>query len=102
MKIPMYVLLVMLLISQVWAGTVNVQNYGATGNGVTDDTAAINLGISAIPASGGMLYFPCGTYVVSHSLTPILTSNVTVAGPSTNCVTLKASGSASFIVLQMG
>src|ERR1700730_5884187 len=82
--------------------TINVQNYGATGNGVTDDTVAINLGIAAIPATGAILYFPCGSYVVSNSLTKIVTSNVTVTGPSTDCVTLKASGSGSFVVLQMG
>ena len=55
-------------------GTVNVYNvqnsaYGATGNGVTDDAAAIQLAIDAIKvAGGGTLYFPTGVYLVNTSL----------------------------------
>ena len=37
---------------------VNVKNYGALGDGVTDDTTAINNAIAA----GGTIYFPAGTY----------------------------------------
>ncbi len=43
----------------------NVRDYGATGNGVTDDTAAINLAIAAVPSTGGTVVFPRGTYLVS-------------------------------------
>lgn len=41
----------------------NVRNpdFGAAGDGVTNDTAAINAAISAVPA-GGTLVFPPGTY----------------------------------------
>lgn len=41
----------------------SVRNYGATGNGVTNDTAAVQAAIDAIPASGGTVYFPAGTYL---------------------------------------
>jgi len=41
---------------------VNVQDYGAKGDGVTDDTTAIR---AALAASAGRYYFPAGTYVVS-------------------------------------
>jgi Pectate lyase superfamily protein len=41
---------------------VNVTDYGATGDGTTDDTAAINTALAAVPASGGGLYFPSGNY----------------------------------------
>lgn len=41
---------------------VNVVTYGATGDGVTNDTAAIQ---AAINASNGILYFPPGTYIVT-------------------------------------
>ena len=41
---------------------VNVLDYGATGNGTTDDTAAIQ---AAITAATGTILFPPGTYRVS-------------------------------------
>ena len=42
------------------------QDYGAVGNGTTDDTAAINSAISAVQAAGGgSLYFPPATYAVT-------------------------------------
>lgn len=42
----------------------DVRNYGATGDGRTVDTPAINKAIEAIAAGGGgTLFFPAGTYV---------------------------------------
>ena len=50
----------------------NVRDYGATGDGRTDDTAAITEAISAAgPASaptGNTVYFPAGKYLVTSSL----------------------------------
>ncbi|TFK54506.1 exo-beta-1,3-glucanase [Heliocybe sulcata] len=57
----------------------NVKNFGAKGDGVTDDTAAINNAISSGNRCGGgscasstispaVVYFPKGTYVVSAPL----------------------------------
>jgi signal transduction histidine kinase len=47
----------------------NVKDYGAIGNGVADDTAAIQAAITAIGATtGGTIYFPQGTYLVSTTL----------------------------------
>ena len=40
----------------------NVQNYGAVGDGVTDDTSAIDSTIAAAAAAGGLVFFPVGTY----------------------------------------
>lgn len=42
----------------------NVKSYGATGDGVTDDTDAIQAAI----ATGKLVFFPQGTYMVSESL----------------------------------
>jgi hypothetical protein len=44
---------------------VNVLDYGATGDGTTDDTNAILLAIAAMPSNGGALFFPAGTYIVN-------------------------------------
>lgn len=48
----------------------NVKDYGAQGDGATDDTAAIQAAINAVPASGGCVYFPKGAYITSAPLTP--------------------------------
>jgi polygalacturonase len=45
-------------------GFYNVRHYGATGDGKTVDTPAINRAIEAVAAAGGgTLLFPAGTYV---------------------------------------
>jgi Glycosyl hydrolases family 28 len=45
-------------------GVFNVKNYGATGDGLTLDTPAINLAIQACKqAGGGLVVFPTGRYV---------------------------------------
>lgn len=52
--------------------------YGATGNGTTDDTAAIQAAINAAAAAGGgsVVYFPEGTYKVTPSGTPAIALNM--------------------------
>lgn len=47
-------------------GVYNVREYGATGDGSTDDTAAIQAAINA--ASGKIIYLPPGTYIFSADL----------------------------------
>lgn len=44
---------------------VNVKDYGATGDGATDDSAAIAAALTA--AGGKAVYFPSGTYVVASA-----------------------------------
>lgn len=44
---------------------IDVTVYGAIGDGVADDTAAIQAAWNAMPSSGGTLYFPPGTYKCS-------------------------------------
>jgi hypothetical protein len=57
----------------------SVKQFGATGNGVTDDTAAIQAAINAVEAAGGGLVFiPAGVYIISASLN--LRANVLVQG----------------------
>ena len=46
----------------------NVMDYGATGNGTTDDTGAISSALTAASKAGGVVYFPAGTYLISSAL----------------------------------
>jgi hypothetical protein len=57
----------------------DVKSYGAGGDGVTDDTGAIQSALGAIPAVGGVLYFPAGRYKYSGSPL-VLSKPITVMG----------------------
>lgn len=47
----------------------NVKWYGAAGDDSTDDSAAIEKAIADVPASGGKVYFPAGTYRCNLDIT---------------------------------
>jgi hypothetical protein len=49
---------------------IDVKNdFGAAGNGTTDDTAAIQSAINAAPSAGAIIFFPRGSYRVTSTLT---------------------------------
>lgn len=60
------------------AVTVSVKTSGAKGDGVTDDTAAIQAAANAILASGSILLFPPGVYVLNTTI--LVPSNTLVLG----------------------
>lgn len=47
-----------------FADTVNVKDFGAVGDGVTDDTASFNLAIAAA-SEGGTVKAPAGNYIIT-------------------------------------
>lgn len=57
----------------------NVLVAGARGNGVTDDVTAIQAAINSLPATGGTVYFPRGTYRIT-SMVEITKDNVQLIG----------------------
>ncbi|HEV2679515.1 MAG TPA: glycosyl hydrolase family 28-related protein, partial [Rhodanobacter sp.] len=83
----------------------NVKAFGAIGDGIIDDTAAIKTAIGSLQQSneyrGGVLYFPAGRYICSSTLTfsgysPSPTSspvhNIIVRGDGPQCTFIDFSG----------
>jgi hypothetical protein len=83
--------------------TVSVLDFGAVGDGTTDDTVAINNAIIAVNAAGGgTVFFPEGTYLVTdvgNNVAISLLSNVTLNGDGINAtiIKLKNNGNAHVI-----
>ena len=73
----------------------NVKAYGAIGNGVANDTAAIQAAITAAyTAGGGEVFLPPGTYLITSL---ILRQYVSLRGVGPRSVTLDAQGSGAAI-----
>jgi Pectate lyase superfamily protein len=47
-------------------GVYNAKHFGAVGNGVTNDTVAIQAAIDAAAIAGGLVYYPPGIYSVTN------------------------------------
>jgi len=62
-------------LSDRFADVVNVKDFGAEGDGVTDDTTAIQAAID----NGGSIFIPVGTYKITTALT-ISDSNLVISG----------------------
>jgi len=43
--------------------------FNAKGDGITDDTAAIQAAVDALPTAGGTIVIPAGSYVISNNIT---------------------------------
>lgn len=59
---------------------VSVKDFGAVGDGVTDDSAAIRAAVAAVTATGGSVYLPAGAYKVTAATGD--TSNTAIYVPS--------------------
>ncbi|TFB85846.1 hypothetical protein E3O44_12655 [Cryobacterium algoricola] len=58
---------------------VNVKDFGAYGDGITDDTAAIQAAINSL-TMGGCVTIPAGTYIVDPAVSINLVSDTTIEG----------------------
>ena len=61
---------------------VSVKDFGAVGDGVTDDTAAIQSAINTIGASKA-IYFPAGTYKITSTIN-LLVAGISLVGDGDN------------------
>ena len=55
--------------SMIANAAINVKDYGAVGDGTTDDTAAIQSAITAASTSHSQVYLPAGKYKITSTLT---------------------------------
>ena len=74
--------------------SVSVKDFGAVGDGVTDDTAAINLAIVA----GRNIWFPAGTYLINTSILVSSKNNVRLQGAGMNVSIIKCAAATTFSV----
>lgn len=58
------------------------EDFGAVGDGVTDDTNSIRSALDAVPTNGGTVFFPSGTYLISSTLTISRRMRIVGAGRS--------------------
>jgi hypothetical protein len=72
------------------ASPVSVRTFGAKGDGVTDDTAAIQAAINSLSPGGGTVHLPRGTYYLASALTAA--SNVNIVGAGKRATTLNIAG----------
>ena len=73
----------------------SVKEFGAKGDGLADDRDAITRAVAALSPRGGVLSFPCGTYVTrspSALVTVTDRNSVTIQGAGAPCTTLQQAG----------
>lgn len=93
---------------------VSVKDYGAVGNGIADDTVAIQAAINRVIALlGGRVFFPAGNYITSSALAVTGSAPVVLVGVSrdrsviqganatANLITITGSGSSVVTDLQL-
>lgn len=75
----------------------NVKSYGAVGDGVADDRAAIQAAIAAcIATGGGIVFFPKGTYRVTGTVT--YSNHVVLAGAGTGATAIVGASLATAVI----
>lgn len=81
------------------SGITSVTAYGATGDGSTDDTTAIQDAIDAVAAAGGgTVFLPAGTYIVTGLTIPVDAPVILRgAGPDSTFIKLANSADANVI-----
>jgi hypothetical protein len=80
---------------------VSVKDFGAKGDGLTDDTEAINRALyeiycrNSIISSRKVLYFPSGTYIVSDGIN--VPTNAILRGEGANNTIIKQTADSSYV-----
>ena len=61
-------------------GWINVKDHGASGDGSTNDTNAVVAALQALPAAGGVVYFPPGKYLLTRRIDTPTDRHVSLRG----------------------
>lgn len=80
-----------------FAEVVNVKDFGAVGDGTTNDTTAIQAAITAASSVGDVVFFPNGTYLISSTLT-ISVNRILLVGQGRDNTTIKTSTASIVLV----
>ncbi|WP_305782735.1 glycoside hydrolase family 55 protein [Symbioplanes lichenis] len=75
----------------------NVRDYGATGDGKSDDTKSLQKALDAAAGTGGIVFFPPGTYVTGRLILP---SRVHLRGSGGDATTLRLARGANSAILE--
>lgn len=76
---------------------VSVKDFGAKGDGATDDATAIQSALDSLSTKGGIIFFPAGTYIIGSIL--YFYANQKLVGDN---AVLKKSGSITAIITSAG
>ena len=76
-------------------GVVSVKDFGAKGDGVTDDTHAFEAAEEALPLSGGTIIVPPGTYIIAYRMRK---PGVVLQGSGWNSTVLKTRPNATKLI----
>jgi len=82
----------------------NVFDYGATGDGTTDDSSAIQSTIdAAVTGGGGTILFPDGTYIIDAAISKTITNGATLLfkGSGHSSTILKAGSSLNTVMITL-
>jgi hypothetical protein len=83
--------------------TVSVKDFGAVGDGVTDDTAAIQVAINYAISSGGIrLNIPKGTYIVSSTIALAGLNNTFIYGDGQDSTIIKTNATTGDVFYNSG
>lgn len=75
--------------------SISVKDFGAVGNGLTEDTIAVQKAIDYVASKGGgVVYFPAGDYPIKVNVT---TPNIKFQGENINSTTIRAANTTSMI-----
>lgn len=78
---------------------VTANPYGAKGDGITDDTVAVQAAITAAETAGGIVLVPPGTYVVSSLTIP---TNMSLLGAGSGKTIIQTTSAAEVLLVASG